>query len=47
MINCIITDDEPLAREGLAQYVTDIDFLNLQGIAEHPLETLALSLIHI
>jgi len=42
MINCIITDDEPLAREGLAQYVTDIDFLNLQGIAEHPLETLAI-----
>lgn len=42
MINCIITDDEPLAREGLAQYVTDIDFLNLQGIAENPLETMAI-----
>jgi len=42
MINCIITDDEPLAREGLAQYVTDIDFLNLQGTAENPLETLAI-----
>lgn len=42
MINCIITDDEPLAREGLAQYVKDIDFLNLQGIAENPLETLAI-----
>ena len=42
MINCIITDDEPLAREGLAQYVADIDFLQLQGIAENPLETLAI-----
>ncbi|MEM1122413.1 MAG: LytTR family DNA-binding domain-containing protein [Bacteroidota bacterium] len=42
MINCIITDDEPLAREGLAQYVQDIDFLNLAGIAENPLETMAI-----
>lgn len=42
MINCIITDDEPLAREGLAQYVNDIDFLNLQGVAENPLETMAI-----
>ena len=42
MIHCIITDDEPLAREGLAQYVSEIDFLQLQGIAEHPLETLAI-----
>lgn len=42
MINCIITDDEPLAREGLAQYVADIDFLQLQGIAENPLETMSI-----
>ncbi|MEM6320370.1 MAG: LytTR family DNA-binding domain-containing protein [Bacteroidota bacterium] len=41
-MTCIITDDEPLAREGLAQYVADIDFLQLQGIAENPLETLAI-----
>ncbi len=42
MINCIITDDEPLAREGLAQYVADIDFLRLQGLAENPLETMSI-----
>jgi len=42
MINCLITDDEPLAREGLAQYVADIDFLQLQGIAENPLETMSI-----
>ena len=42
MINCIITDDEPLAREGLAQYVADIDFLQLQGLAENPLETMSI-----
>lgn len=42
MINCLIIDDEPLAREGLAQYVGDIDFLQLQGLAEHPLAALTL-----
>ena len=42
MIKCIITDDEPLAREGLANYVKDIDFLTLAGLAEDPLKTLAI-----
>jgi DNA-binding LytR/AlgR family response regulator len=30
-INCIIIDDEPLARKGLREYIADIDFLNLTG----------------
>lgn len=30
-INCIIIDDEPLARNGLKEYIADIDFLNLLG----------------
>lgn len=30
-INCIIIDDEPLARNGLKEYIADIDFLNLAG----------------
>ena len=42
MINCLIIDDEPLAREGLATYVEDIDFLKLEGLAENPLEALAI-----
>lgn len=42
MIKCLITDDEPLAREGLAQYVADIDFMQLQGLAENPLEALSI-----
>jgi len=42
MINCLIIDDEPLAREGLATYVGDIDFLKLEGLAENPLEALAI-----
>lgn len=38
MINCVIIDDEPLAREGLANYVREVDFLQLAGICENPLE---------
>lgn len=30
-INCIIIDDEPLARKGIKEYVADVDFLNLAG----------------
>jgi len=42
MINCVIIDDEPLAREGLANYVREVDFLNLAGVCENPLELLPL-----
>ena len=34
----MIIDDEPLAREGLASYVQDIDFLHLNGVCENPVE---------
>jgi len=30
-INCIIIDDEPLARKGLKEYIADVDFLQLSG----------------
>ena len=36
-INCIIIDDEPLARTGLKEYIADIDFLNLLGEFDNPL----------
>ena len=42
MINCIIVDDEPLAREGLADYVKEVDFLHLAGTAEDPLKLASL-----
>ncbi len=37
-INCIIIDDEPLARKGLKEYIADTDFLNLVGEFDNPLK---------
>lgn len=42
MIRAVIIDDEPLAREGLANYVREVDFLDLVGVCEHPLELMEL-----
>jgi DNA-binding NarL/FixJ family response regulator len=36
-INCILIDDEPLARAGLKEYIADIDFLSLVGEFDNPL----------
>lgn len=36
-INCIIIDDEPLARTGLKEYIDDIDFFNLLGSFDNAL----------
>ncbi len=30
-LNCLIIDDEPLARKGLIEYVKEVEFLNLIG----------------
>ncbi|MBL7731868.1 MAG: response regulator transcription factor [Chitinophagaceae bacterium] len=37
-INCLIIDDEPLARKGLKEYVADVDFLQLAGEFDTPLK---------
>lgn len=37
MLKCVIIDDEPLAQEGLASYVNEIDFLHLVGMCEDPI----------
>ncbi|HYF30736.1 MAG TPA: LytTR family DNA-binding domain-containing protein [Chitinophagaceae bacterium] len=38
ILNCIIIDDEPLARKGLKEYIADVDFLNLVGEFDNPLK---------
>ena len=30
-LNCIIIDDEPIARKGLKEYIGDVEFLHLAG----------------
>ena len=37
-LKCVVVDDEPLARDGLLQYIEVLDFLQVQGICENPLE---------
>lgn len=38
ILNCLIIDDEPLARKGLKEYIDEVDFLHLAGEFEHPLK---------
>ena len=38
ILNCIIIDDEPLARKGLKEYVQDVDFLQLAGEFDNPMK---------
>lgn len=40
MINCLIIDDEPLAREGLKSYVDEVVFLQLIACCESPIESM-------
>jgi DNA-binding LytR/AlgR family response regulator len=45
-LNCIIIDDEPIARQVLQEFIQDIDFLELIGEADHPLKAMALIEAH-
>src|ERR1043165_1213440 len=38
IINCIIADDEPFARQGMIKLVEQVPFFNLVGIAKDALE---------
>jgi DNA-binding LytR/AlgR family response regulator len=37
-LKSIIVDDEPVARKLLQEYIEDIDFIELAGVAENPLK---------
>jgi len=54
-LNCLIIDDEPLARKGIAEYVKEVDFLHAAGecgsaaeaasvIARQPIDLLLLDI---
>jgi DNA-binding LytR/AlgR family response regulator len=37
-MNCLIIDDEPVARKGLEEYVNEVEFLQLVAQCENPLK---------
>lgn len=39
-LNCVIIDDEPLARKGLKEYIEDVAFLSLAGEYDSPLKAM-------
>lgn len=40
-LNCLIVDDEPLARKGLEEYINEIAFLQLAGSCENAMKASA------
>jgi DNA-binding LytR/AlgR family response regulator len=42
MINSVIIDDEPLARECMINYIDEVDFLELAGVGTNPLDLVQL-----
>jgi DNA-binding LytR/AlgR family response regulator len=42
MIKCAIIDDEPLARECIANYIAQVDFLELTGVGNNPIDLIQL-----
>jgi len=38
IIKCVAIDDEPLARECIANYIREVDFLQLSGTGSNPVE---------
>ena len=41
-LKCVIIDDEPVARQLIAEFVGDIDYLELLGEAENPAKAIKL-----
>lgn len=40
MMNCIIIDDEPIARKGLKEYIEDVEFMHLEGEFDNPIKAM-------
>jgi DNA-binding LytR/AlgR family response regulator len=41
-LTCMIIDDEPIARMVVEEFIRDIDYLELTGVAENPVKAMAL-----
>jgi DNA-binding LytR/AlgR family response regulator len=41
-LNCIVIDDEPLARKGIKEYINDVSFMNFVADFDSPLKASAL-----
>ena len=41
-IKCIIIEDEPVARKILTEYIEEVEYLELKGVAENPLKAMPL-----
>jgi len=41
-LNCLIIDDEPIARKLLQEYIEETDFLGLVGMAENPVKAIGI-----
>jgi DNA-binding LytR/AlgR family response regulator len=46
MMRCVIIDDEPLARECIENYITEVGFLTLAGTGNNPLDLTKLMETH-
>lgn len=42
MINCLVVDDEPIAREGMMEYISQIDYLNAVAECKSAIEAAGL-----
>src|SRR6187549_518863 len=42
VLNCVIIDDEPLARECITNYVNEVEFLKLAGVGNNPIDLVQL-----
>src|ERR1700761_6333734 len=38
MINCLVVDDEPIARKGVLEYIDQVDFLYAVGVCKNAVE---------
>jgi DNA-binding LytR/AlgR family response regulator len=45
-MNCLIVDDEPIARKGMVEYVKEIEFLHMVGECENPLKASTMLTAH-